>query len=86
MLDKDFIQGLNGTTIKRDRMLKTDPSVFDKMYVMSINYNGAESYLFINGIQVLKFTAAASNLGKINFVEVILVTSFHLQKWVYRFV
>ena len=47
-------------------MFKTDPSVFDKMYVMSIHYNGYESYLLINGTQGVKFTAA-SNLGKNKF-------------------
>ena len=66
MLGKDFDQGLDATTICADKMFKIDPSVFEKMYVMSIHYNGTESYLFINGTQELKFTAA-SNLGKNKF-------------------
>ena len=36
------------------------------MYLMSIHYNGDESYLSINGTQELKFTAAF-NLGKNKF-------------------
>ena len=66
VLGKAFIQGLNGTAINAYKMFKTDPSVFEKIYVMSINYTGTESYLFINGTQELKFTAA-SNFGKSKF-------------------
>ena len=66
MLGKDFDQGLDATTIIADKMFKTDPSVFEKMYVMSIHYNGTEFYFFINGTQEVKFTAA-SNLGKNQF-------------------
>ena len=66
MLGKDFDQGLDAPTIYADKMFKTDPSVFEKMYVMSIYYNGTESYLFINGTQELKFTAI-SNLRKNKF-------------------
>ena len=65
-MGKGFIQPLNGTTIHAERMFKTDSSVFDKMYVMSIHYNGAESYFFINRTQELKF-AAATNLGNNKF-------------------
>ena len=66
MLGKDFAQDLDGTTIYADKMFKTDPPVFEKMYLMGMHYNGTESYLFINGNQELKFTAA-SNLGKNKF-------------------
>ena len=47
-------------------MYKTDPSIPEKMYVMSIHYNGDESYLFINGTQELKFKAAATSILGIN--------------------
>ena len=32
------------------------------MYVMSIRYNGHESYLFVNGTQELKFKAAETSI------------------------
>ena len=64
VLGKDFIQGVNGTTIYAERMYKTDPSVFEKMYVMSIHYNGDDSYLFINGTQELKFKAKDSEIKR----------------------
>ena len=78
VLGKDFIQGLNGTTIHSDEIFKADPSVFEKMYVMSIPYNGDNSYLFINGPQEIKFTASSS-LGKNKFCVVISEMSFQLK-------
>ena len=67
MLGKDLTQSLNGTTIYAEKMYKTDPSIFEKMYVMSIHYNGDESYLFINGTQELKFKAKNSELARNKF-------------------
>ena len=68
MLGDSFTQSINGTTTYAERMYKTDPSILEKMYVMSVYYNGSESYLFINGTQELKFTAASTaNLGNNTF-------------------
>ena len=47
MLGKDFTQSQNATAIYADRVYKTDPSMFEKLYVMSIHYNGDESILVI---------------------------------------
>ena len=44
VLGKDFVQGTNGTTIYAEKML-------------SLHYNGANSYLFVNGTKIHKFTA-----------------------------
>ena len=43
MLGKDFTQPINETTTYAYRMYKTDPSIPEKMYVMSIHYNGDDS-------------------------------------------
>ena len=68
MLGDSFTQSINGTTTYAERMYKTDPSILEKMYVMNVYYNGSESYLFINGTQELKFTAAPiANLGNNTF-------------------
>ena len=66
-LGKYFIQGVNGTAIYAEKMYKTDPSIQEKMYVLSLHYNGDNSYLFINGTQELKFKAKNSELNKNTF-------------------
>ena len=48
-------------------MYKTDPSIFEKMYVMRIRCNGDNSYLFINGTQELKFKAKDSEIKRNKF-------------------
>ena len=57
VLGKDFIQGINGTTIYAEKLYKTDPTEKTKKIVLSLHYNGDNSYLFVNGIEQLKFKA-----------------------------
>ena len=64
VLGKDFIQGLTtvgltsgGTTIYAEKIYKhnfTEPS---KNFVLSLHYNGYDSYLFVNGGEELKLKA-----------------------------
>ena len=59
-----FIQGINDTTIYAEKMFYknfTDPG---KKIVLSLNYNGDDSYLFVNGRQELKFKAKTDQLVK----------------------
>ena len=52
-----LIQGINGTTIYVENNYHrnfTDPG---KKYVLSLHYNGDNSYLFVNSRQELKFEA-----------------------------
>ena len=55
VLGKDFIQGVNGTATYAEKMYKTDFSEHDEKFVLSLHYNGDNSYLFVNGVQQLKF-------------------------------
>ena len=59
-----LIQGINDTTIYVEKNYYrnfTDPG---KKYVLSLHYNGDNSYLFVNGRQELKFKAKNDQLVK----------------------
>ena len=59
-----FIQGINNTTIYAENKFYrnfTDPG---KKFVLSLHYNGDESYLFVNGRQELQFKAKTDQLVK----------------------
>ena len=57
----NFTQGLQyGKTIKtKSGYKKVNPNEPGKNFVLSVNYNGDNSYLFVNGIQQIQFTAAS---------------------------
>ena len=57
VMGKELIQDINGTTIYAEENFYrnfTDPG---KKFVLSLHYNGDNSYLFVNGRQELKFKA-----------------------------
>ena len=59
-----FIQGINGTTIYAEKKFYrnfTDPG---KKLILSLHYNDADSYLFVNGRQELKFKCKTDQLVK----------------------
>ena len=59
MLGKDFIQGLTtdgtGSTIYGDKIYKTNMTEPNKKFVLSLHYNGNNSYLFVNGKEESQF-------------------------------
>ena len=55
VMDKDYIQKINDTTIHAEKMFYrnfTDPG---KKFILSLHCNGDNSYLFVNGREELKF-------------------------------
>ena len=46
-----------GTTIGAEKIYKTDFTTRNKKFVLSLHYNGDNSYLFVNGVEQLKFKA-----------------------------
>ena len=60
VLGKDFIQGINGTTIYAEKIYKTNFIKHSKKFVLSLHYSGDNSYLFVNGTQELKFKSSVS--------------------------
>ena len=64
VMGKEYIQKINDTKIYAEKMYyrnSTDPG---KKVVLSLHYNGNNSYLYVNGNQELKFKAKTDQLVK----------------------
>ena len=64
VMGKDYVQKINDTTIYAEKMYYrnfTDPG---HKFVISLHYNGDDSYLFVNGRQELEFKAKPDQLVK----------------------
>ena len=57
VLGKDFIQGINGTTIYAEKMYRSNFTVYGKKVCLNLHYNCDDSYLFVNARQIVKFKA-----------------------------
>ena len=57
VLGKDFIPGINGTTIQAEKMYSTNFSVTNKKFCLSLHYNSDISYLFANVKEIINFKA-----------------------------
>ena len=69
VLGKDFVQGINDTTIYAGKFYKINFTEKNKKICLSLHYNGANSYLFVNGTGIHKFKAKGSRtlcLGNIS--------------------
>ena len=55
VLGKDFTQGLNNATIYVAKMYSINFTENNKKFCLSLHYNGANSYLFVNGTEIYKF-------------------------------
>ena len=44
VLDKDFIQGINGTTIYAEKLYKINFTEKNKKFCLNLHYNGASSF------------------------------------------
>ena len=57
ILGRDFIQGIDGTTIYAEKMYFVNFTATRKKFCLSLHYNGDNSYLFVNGTEITKFKA-----------------------------
>ena len=62
ILSKDFVQGINGTTIYAEKLYSINFTENNKKFCLSLHYNGANRYLFVNGIEIHKFKAKDSEI------------------------
>ena len=61
----DFIvQGINDTTLYAEKLYSQNFTATNKKFVLSLHYNGDDSYLFVNGKQELKFKAKDDQVVK----------------------
>ena len=59
-----FAQGINDTTLYAEKVYSQNFSQASKKFVLSLHYNGDNSYLFVNGKQELKFKCKTEHLVK----------------------
>ena len=59
-----FVQGINDTTFYAEKIYNQNFTQARKKFVLSLHYNGDDSYLFVKGKQELKFKAKTSHLVK----------------------
>ena len=59
-----FVQGINDTTMYAEKVYSQNFSQASKKFVLSLHYNGDDSYLFVNGKQELKFKSKTEHLVK----------------------
>ena len=52
-----FVQGINDATLYAEKMYSQNVTQPSTKFVLSLHYNGDDSYLFVNGRQELKFKA-----------------------------
>ena len=59
-----FVQRINDTTLYAEKIYSQNFTQPSTKFVLSLHYNGDNSYLFVNGKQELKFKAKTENLVK----------------------
>ena len=57
VLGRNFIQGIDVTTIYAEKMYSINFSETGARFCLSLHYNGDNSYLFVNGKEMIKFKA-----------------------------
>ena len=58
------VQGINDTTLYAEKIYSQNFTAVNKKFVLSLHYNGDDSYLFVNGKQELKFKAKDDQIVK----------------------
>ena len=62
VFSKDFIQGIDNTTIYAEKTYSTNFTVDNKTFCLSLHYNGDNSYLFVNGKEIINFKGNDSEI------------------------
>ena len=72
LLKKDILilgegptQGLYDTTLTVEKKYSISFTEHNKKFCLSLHYNGANSYLFVNGVEIHKFKAKDSETNAI---------------------
>ena len=62
VLGKDFVQGLDNTTIYAEKLYTISFTKSNTKFCLSLHYNGSSSYLFVNGTEIHKFKTKHSEI------------------------
>ena len=57
VLGKDFVQGIDNTTIYAEKFYSINFTKTNTKFCLSLHCDGASSYLFVNGTEIHKFKA-----------------------------
>ena len=68
VLGKDFIQGIDNTTSYAEKLYSINFTKSIAKFCLSLHYNGANSYSFVNGTKLNKFKAKILGLWQIHYV------------------
>ena len=63
ILGKGPTQGLGKHSLTAEKMYSVNLTDHRVKYCLSLHYNGANSYLFVNGTEIIKFKAKDSNIA-----------------------
>ena len=66
ILGKDSTQGLGEYSLSGEKMYSINFTKVCTKFCLSLHYNGANSYLFLNGTEIHKFTAKGSMIVRNN--------------------
>ena len=61
-----FVQGINDMPLYAEKIYSQNFTQSSKKFILSLHYNSDDSYLFVNGIQELKFKCKTEHLVKEN--------------------
>ena len=64
VMGKDYVQKINDTTVYTEKMYYRNFTYLGKKFMLSLHYNGDDSYLFVNGRQELMFKTKTYQLVK----------------------
>ena len=59
-----IVQGINDTTLYAEKVYSPNFTQSSKKFILRLHYNADDSYLFVNGIQELKFKCKTTHLVK----------------------
>ena len=57
-------QGLGEHSLSAEKIYSISFTKANTKFCLTLHYNGANSYLFVNGTEILKFKAKDSEIGK----------------------
>ena len=63
-LGRGFIQKIDDTAIYAEKMCSPDFTIANKTFCLSLHYKRDDSYLFVNGKEVIKFNAKNQSVSE----------------------
>ena len=62
ILEKGPTQGVGNSSLTAEKLYSINFAEFNKKFVLSLHYNGDNSYLFVNGVEIIKSKALTGNI------------------------